>query len=214
MRRNKANFIHEAQEVSNYKKMLKDYESQRKVDEKQEYQKLSEQNFLREVERENNYKKFFQDYDNNMGERMSNHLKYVTQAEIEKQSKLDEIEDVNQRKYREKLDKDHMEKEEKHKHMLKEMHDVNRLAYARQDQEKMSKRQQYQKMVEERRKEEDEYKEYQKRKAEEEENKRKLYREALEYQKGMQSYSKSQLGQMTQMEKKLNHHDLKTFKQK
>lgn len=210
----KENFISEAQEISNYKKMIKDYEEKRKNNEKNEYQKLSEQNFLREVERENNYKKFFKDYDNNMSERISNHMKHVTQAEIEKQTKLDEIEDKNEKEYKDwAAQKERREKEERLR-SLKEMSDVNKLAYDKIDREKLSKREMYMKMVEERNKEENEYKEFQKRQAEEVENKRKLYREALEYQKGMKDYSKSQLGVMTQVEKQLNYNDLETFKQK
>lgn len=62
-------------------------------------------------------------------------------------------------------------------------------------------------------KEEDDYKQFQHKQLEEDEERRKLYREALEYQKGFQEYNKKNLGQMTYMEKKLNGKDLKTFKQ-
>ena len=88
----KTTFIHEAQEVAEHKRQIKELEQQKKQVEKQEYQKYANQNFQQEVDRENNYKKFFKDYDNQMSERMSNHLKYVTQSQIQKQSKMDEIE--------------------------------------------------------------------------------------------------------------------------
>jgi hypothetical protein len=88
----KTNFIHEAQEVAEYKKRIKEMDEVRKQQEKKEYQKLAQQNYDQEVERERNYKKFFKDFDSDMTERMANHMKYVTQAAIEKQSKLDEIE--------------------------------------------------------------------------------------------------------------------------
>ena len=46
-----------------------------------------------EVEREKNYHKFFSEYDQNMTERMSNHMKNVIEASMEKQHKLDIIEE-------------------------------------------------------------------------------------------------------------------------
>lgn len=88
----KTTFIHEAQEVAEHKRQVKELEQHKKQQEKQEYQKYASQNFQQEVDREKNYKKFFKDYDNQMSERMANHLKYVTQSQIQKQTKLDEIE--------------------------------------------------------------------------------------------------------------------------
>lgn len=166
-----------------------------------------------EVERENNYKKFFKEYDQNMNERMSTHMKYVIEPTIDKQIMLDEIEERNEKDHNEYLDeKERREKEERLKQQ-KEMHEQNRMIFSQKDREKTQKREMYQKLVEQRKKEEDDYKSYQQRQLEEDEERRKLYREALEYQKGYQEYNKNHLGQMTQMEKKLNNNDLKQFKQ-
>lgn len=141
--------------------------------------------------------------------RIANHMKHVTSAHINKQSYLDEIEEKNTKEYQDWLaEKERREKEERQK-ALQEMHTENKKIF---DKEKTSKREQYQKMVEQRKKEEDDYKGYLKRQAEEDKNRRKLYRDALEYQKGYQDYNKKHLGQMTKMEKMLNKHDLKTFK--
>lgn len=167
-----------------------------------------------EVQRENNYKKFFKDYDNHMSERISNHMRFVTEPTIEKQTMLDDIEDKNEKEYQDWLaDKERREKEERLRHQ-KEMHEENKKVFDKLDREKTHRKEMYQKMVEQRRKEEDDYKEQQRRQHEEEEERRKLYREALEYQKGFKEYNKKHFGQMTQMEKKLNNHDLKTFKAK
>lgn len=88
----KENFIHEAQEVAEHKRRIKEMEGVRKEQERREYQKLAQQNYEQEVEREKNYKQFFKDFDSDMSSRMANHVKYVTQAEIDRQNKLDEIE--------------------------------------------------------------------------------------------------------------------------
>ena len=178
----KANFIQEAQEVANHKRMLKEFEDSRKQQERAEYQKLAVQNYQREVDRENNYKKYFRDYEQHMGERISNHMKYVTSPEIHKQTRLDEIEDKNQKQYQDwQTKKEQQERDTRMKH-LKEMHDENKKIIDQLDKEKTSKREVYQKMVEQRRREEDDYKSYQRRKAEEDEMRKKLYRDSLQYQ--------------------------------
>lgn len=210
----KTTFVQEAQEVANHKRMLKDLEAQRKQDEKQEYQKLAKENYDREVERENNYKKFFKDFDNNMGERVKNHMEHVTNQEINKQARMDRIEDQNQKQYNDWLTQKEQREREGRSRRFKEMNEENKKVFDKLDREKTHKKEMYQKMVEERRKEEDDYKDYQKKLAEQEEESRRLYREALEFQKGYQEYNKSHLGQMTQMEKKLNKPDLKLYKQK
>lgn len=210
----KATFMQEAQEVENHKRMMKQLESQRKQDERSEYQRLAQQNYQNEVERENNYKRFFKDYESQMGDRIANHMKYVTSAQIDKQNMLDQIEEKNEKEHNDWLaEKERKEKEERHRH-LKEMHDENRKIYDKLDQERTHKKEMYQKMVEQRKKEEDDYKDFMKRRSEEEEAKRKLYRESLEYQKGMKEYSKNHMGQMTDAEKRLNNNDLKSYKDK
>lgn len=210
----KATFMQEAQEVATHKRMLKEMEQQRKNNEKNEYQQLAQKNYQMEVAREDNYKRFFKDYDTHMSERINNHMKFVTEPTISKQQMLDEIEDKNEKEYQEwQDDKERREKEERMKH-LKDMHEENKKVFDKLDREKTQKKEMYQKMVEQRRKEEDDYKDQQRKQMEDEEERRRLYREALEYQKGFKEYNKKHLGQMTQMEKKLNSHDLKTFKNK
>lgn len=108
--------------------------------------------------------------------------------------------------------KEQREKEERLNH-LKQMHEENKRVFDKLDREKMHKKEMYQRMVEERKREEDDYKQYQRRQLEEEEQKRKMYREALEIQKGYKEYNRNHLGQMTQIEKKMNKQDLKAFKQ-
>ena len=179
-----------------------------------EYEDLSKKNYAMEVERENNYKRFFKEYDKNMSERLSTHIKSVTEAKIEKQQKLDEIEEKNAKEYQDWLaEKEYKEKQERMKQM-KEINDANRLAYNKIDRERTEKKEMYNHMVEQRKKEEEDYKAFQQKQLEEDEERRKLYRQALENQKGYKDYNKKNLGQMTHMEKKLNNNDLKTFKQK
>lgn len=210
----KATFVQEAQEVANHKRMMKELEEHRKQQERSEYQKLASQNYQKEVEREDNYKKFFKEYDNHLGERMSNHMKYVTSAQVEKQHMLDEIEDKNQKEHQDWLaQKEQNEKEERLKN-LKEMHSENRKVFDKLDKERTHKKEMYQMLVEQRKKEEDDYKSYLKKQAEDDNMKRKLYRDALEFQKGYHDYNKNHLGQMTKMEKKLNKHDLRSYKEK
>lgn len=197
----KANFIHEAQEVANHKRMLKDFEDTRKQQERNEYQKLAVQNYQREVEREHNYKKYFKDYEQNMGERIANHMKYVTSPEIHKQTRLDQLEDKNQKEYQDwQAKKEQQERDTRVKH-LKEMHDENKKMIDQLDKEKSSKREIYQKMVEQRRREEDDYKSYQRKKVEDDEMRKKLYRDSLQYQtmfhkkeNELNNYSQNQSG--------------------
>lgn len=175
---------------------------------------MSKKNYELEVERENNYKKFFQDYDERMNERMSDHVKNVTEMQISKQQKLDMIEERNAEQRRKYLEeKERKEKEDRMK-QLQEMNDQNKLAYAQKDKERTSKKENYQKLLEERKKEEDDYKKQQEQMLHEEEERKRLYREALQYQKGYQDYNKNNFGQMTHMEKKLNAKDLRTYKNK
>lgn len=210
----KRTFVREAEEVANHKKMLKDFEKVQKEEEKTEYQTLAKQNYEREVERENNYKNYFKTYENDMTERIANHMKYVTTAEIQKQVKLNEIEENNVQKYNEYL----KQKEEREKtERLQKEKEFNQTNKSMIDQivlDRMSKRERYFKMVQERKREEDKYKEEEQKKLNEEEEKRKLYREALEYQKNMQEFSKNNVNRMTEMERKFNHGDIGSGKQK
>lgn len=186
----KANFTQEAQEVVSYKRMIKEMENKRKVDEKDEYQKLAQENHDREVERENNYKRYFQEFDNDMSERMANHMKFVTSAHISKQNMLDEIEDKNVKQYQNSLKKKEERELNDRQKQLIDMKNQNKTVLDRHDREKMKKREEYQKLVEQRQKEEQEYLDSEKRRLEDEEEKRKLYKEALEYQKNMHEYNK------------------------
>ena len=103
-----------------------------------------------EVARENNYKKFFNDYDQQLNERISSHMKNVTEATIEKQQTLDQIEEKNEKLYQEQLaEKERKEKEERMKH-LKEMNDENKKVFDKLAREKTQKREMYSKMVEQR----------------------------------------------------------------
>lgn len=148
-----------------------------------------------------------------MNERMSNHIKNVTEMSIAKQQKLDMIEERNEKLRSEHLaDKERKEREDRMK-QLQEMNDQNKLIFDKLDKDKTSKKQEYQRMLEQRKKEEDDYKKYQQQQLQEEEDRKRLYREALQQQKGFQEYNKNNLGQMTYMEKKLNAKDLKTFKE-
>lgn len=123
-----------------------------------------------------------------------------------------DIVDRNERQENDRLVvKEDREKSERLNHQ-KAMHDYNRQAFDKLDKAKNHKKEMYQQMVEQRKKEEDDYKNFQKQQEEEDEMRRKMYREALELQKGFKDYNQNHLGQMTHTEKKMNKHDLRSFK--
>jgi hypothetical protein len=192
----KATFVHEAQEVANRKRMIKDFESKQKMTEKAEYQQLANQNYQREVERENNYKNYFKQYDNDMSERMANHMKYVTSAEIEKHQKLDDFEKRRIREVQENAKTKEEQVQKLHLQRTLDANSINKGMIDRIDQERMSKREKYQKLVEERQIEEKNARDQDKRLFEDEELKRKLYREALDYQKNIHEYDKTNTAQI------------------
>ncbi|CAI2364926.1 unnamed protein product [Moneuplotes crassus] len=207
----KENFMKEVAEIENHKKQMKEFEKLNKNREREEYQELSKKNYDLEVERENNYKKFFQDYEGNMSNRMSNHIKHVTEQSIAKQQKLDMIEDRNEKLRKDYLEeKDRKEREERMR-QLQEMNDQNKRIFDKLDKERTGKKEMYQRMTEQRKKEEDEYRKYQEQQMQEEQDRKKMYRDALQYQKGYSEYNKNASNQMTNMEKKLNAKDLRTL---
>lgn len=187
----KATFVHEAQEVANNKRMMKELTQKQKLDEKSEYQKLSQINYQREVERENNYKNYFREYDNDMSERVANHMKYVTSAEIEKQQKLDQFEDNRIQEHQRTIqEREEQDMKDRLKRTL-DANSTNKNMIAQIDQKRLSKREKYQKLVEQRQKEEQQVRDQEKQLFDEEELKRKLYREALDYQKNIHDYDKT-----------------------
>ena len=64
---------------------------------------LCQSNAQKEIDREENYKKFFKDYESDMQKRQNQHIDHVLKQEVQKQKNMDQIENVNEQKYKEWL---------------------------------------------------------------------------------------------------------------
>ena len=84
-------------------------------------------NSKREIEKEEKYRRYFKDFENNMQKRMNQHLQYVTTTEVAKQKKLDEIEHVNQEKYKQWVEQKEKFEKDIRTQGLRDMQDTNRI---------------------------------------------------------------------------------------
>lgn len=90
--------------ILQYNKNLHQIEKNQDELKKEQYAQQIEENNQKEILREQNYKKFFSDYSKNMDKRANAHIDNVLTQEIQKQQKIEKIENDDTERYQKWMD--------------------------------------------------------------------------------------------------------------
>ncbi len=194
------------------KKKREEIERMEEYAKKQEELKLMKTNATLEEQREKQYKDFFKQYDSNMSKRMERHVSNVTTQEVERQTKLNELERKNHEVRLEQQMQQELDQETKRKLDILNANLTNKGMIGHHENEKHQTRLAYNDRIAFRKQQEEQQKKALDARKKDEQQKKDIYRETLNYQTQIAEINKDRFGTMTQVEKEMNRPDLNSYK--
>jgi len=204
-------YSNELKQEIDQRNKFKQYEYDMKQQSVREAKQLMDEYAQKEIENELNFKNKFTKFDKNMEQRAREYNNYVMKPNIDKQCKLDMIEDKNVDEYNQRRAQDEMGREAWRKAQMLQTSTEQRNQM--NEQHKMKKLNGEFKNIEVQRTSErvSEVNTFDNMLREDKKKRQDMYREMLssqiQYNKGLKA-----MGNMTQVEKKLNKQDLKAYK--